>query len=100
VKSNDIETPMLSTAVPVSFSRLKFATALACTAMFWTTGLLAFVIQPGDSRQVLIETYGYPKSRAEFDMREIFVYPEGNVVLENGRVTELRFTKGGASEFA
>ena len=56
--------------------------------------LFAFVIQLGDSRQTVIETYGYPKSLAQLDAREIFNYLEGSVVLEQGRVAEIRFTKG------
>ncbi|ATC65171.1 hypothetical protein CMV30_15085 [Nibricoccus aquaticus] len=73
---------------------LKLAAAVVCLLAFVPTSLSAFVIQLGDSRQTVIETYGYPKSLAQLDAREIFNYPEGSVVLEQGRVAEIRFTKG------
>jgi restriction system protein len=73
---------------------LKLAAAVVCLLAFVPTSLSAFVIQLGDSRQTVIETYGYPKSLAQLDTREIFNYPEGSVVLDQGRVAEIRFTKG------
>jgi hypothetical protein len=75
-------------------SFLKLAAVFVWLLAFAPTSLLAFVIQLGDSRQTVIETYGYPKSLAQLDTREIFNYPEGSVVLERGRVAEIRFTKG------
>jgi hypothetical protein len=89
-----METGAYNTRIPAITSIPKLAGAFVCTLVFAQTSLLAFVIQLGDSRQTVLETYGYPKSLAQFESREIFNYPEGSVVLVQGRVAEIRFTKG------
>lgn len=64
-----------------------------CFLAFLPTPLFAFAIEVGDSRQQVIDTYGYPKSFAKFEEREIFNYSEGSLVLQQGRVAEIRFTQ-------
>jgi hypothetical protein len=81
-------------AVVENFLFRRLSTVVACVLAFGPTALWGFVIQLGDSRQTVIETYGYPRSLAQLDTREIFNYPEGSVVLEQGRVAEIRFSKG------
>lgn len=64
-------------------------------ALLLLTGTSAFglSISPGDARERVLLTYGYPASQAKAGDREIFNYPEGSVILHSGKVVELRFTR-------
>jgi restriction system protein len=50
-----------------------------------------YAVKPGDSRDQVIQTYGEPKSVAHTGNREILLYPEGRVVLQDGKLLELHF---------
>jgi restriction system protein len=50
-----------------------------------------YAVKPGDSRAKVIQTYGEPKSAAKAGNREILLYPEGRVILQDGNLIELHF---------
>jgi len=50
-----------------------------------------YAVKPGDSRDQVIQTYGEPKSVAHTGNREILLYPEGRVILQDGKLLELHF---------
>ena len=50
-----------------------------------------YAVKPGDSRTKVIQTYGEPKSAAQTGNREILLYPEGRVILQDGKLVELHF---------
>jgi restriction endonuclease Mrr len=68
---------------------------LATAALVLCPGaLFGFAVEIGAPREEVIATYGYPVSQAKAGAREFLNYKEGAVILEGGRVSELRFTKG------
>jgi restriction system protein len=50
-----------------------------------------YAVKPGDSRAKVIQTYGEPKSAAKAGNREVLLYPEGRVILQDGNLIELHF---------
>lgn len=49
-------------------------------------------VRPGASRDVVMETYGWPTGQSWSGSREILNYPQGLVTLESGRVERVDFT--------
>jgi hypothetical protein len=52
-----------------------------------------YAVKPGDSRAQVVQIYGEPKSAARTGNREVLLYPEGRVVLQDGKLVELHFTQ-------
>lgn len=67
--------------------------SIALFVILASSSAFALSISPGDSREKVIATYGYPASHAKAGEKEIFNYREGSVVLQNGKVVETRFTR-------
>ncbi len=53
-------------------------------------------IGPGASREEVISAFGRPAGESKLGGKEILNYPLGQVVLENGRVLRIEFSKKGA----
>jgi restriction system protein len=52
-----------------------------------------YAVKPGDSRDQVVQTYGEPKSAAKTGNREVLLYSEGRVVLQDGKLLELHFAR-------
>jgi restriction system protein len=52
-----------------------------------------YAVKPGDSRDKVVQTYGEPKSAAKTGNREVLLYSEGRVVLQDGKLLELHFAR-------
>jgi len=53
--------------------------------------LCAWTIELGDTRDDVLKAYGTPPSRMGTASRELFRYQEGELILEDGKVVEVRF---------
>lgn len=54
--------------------------------------VVAAPLQPGATRDEVISAYGVPTGIVATGGREVFTYPEGKIVLENGRITQTTVT--------
>jgi hypothetical protein len=52
-----------------------------------------YAVKPGDTRATVIQTYGEPKSAVQTGQREVLLYPEGRVILQDGKLVELHFAQ-------
>jgi hypothetical protein len=50
------------------------------------------VVGPGATRDEVIEAYGWPSGQSQSAGREIFTYPQGRIVLQNGVVERMDFS--------
>ncbi len=57
-----------------------------------TAAETAVTVGPGASRDVVMETYGWPTGQSWSGSREVLNYPQGLVTIESGRVERVDFT--------
>lgn len=65
-------------------------------AMLVVVGLgaqdLRRILPAGSSREEVLEAYGWPSGQSKLGSKEILSYPQGRVVLEEGRVERIDFS--------
>jgi hypothetical protein len=64
---------------------------LALGAILLPQFLCAWTIGLGDSRSDVLKAYGAPPSKMVTAQRELFRYQEGELIIENGVVVDIRF---------
>ena len=50
------------------------------------------LVEPGATKEAVIDAYGWPSGQSKSGSREVLSYPQGLVTLENGRVESVAFT--------
>lgn len=70
--------------------------------LWWIGWLLAWgnldaadprpVVGPGATKEEVLDAYGWPTGQSQAGAKEILTYPQGRVVLENGRVEAVDFS--------
>ena len=50
------------------------------------------LLGPGASKEEVLDAYGWPSGQSKLGAKEILSYPQGRVVLDDGRVEKIEFT--------
>lgn len=66
-------------------------------AMMWVAGAVWAadprpVVGPGATKEEVLDEYGWPTGQSQAGAKEILIYPQGRVLLDNGRVERVDFS--------
>lgn len=71
---------------------LRWGGMLLLVAVWLNAQDLRRILPAGSTKEEVLEAYGWPSGQSRLGTREILTYPQGRVILEEGRVDRIDFS--------